>query len=120
MGRLRSLLGSLKREACGDVESFVLEDGSRYFYDPTGGECYLHSLDCLRAQADAEPFPEPPETLKAITRAKDRTAALNKLYGGTFDVFPYDKQGLVARGELVPRSMVVGYELGEPIPNLSD
>ena len=35
-------------------------------------------------------------------------------------VFPYEPETLVERGELVPRSMVVGRELGEPLPDLSE
>ena len=74
-------------------------------------------MDCLRAQHDCEPFPEPPETLKAIAtaiaRARDRRSALDQLYaGGSFGLFPYDPEALVERGELVPRSLVAGRELG--------
>jgi hypothetical protein len=87
---LRGWLKRLERDARGDLESFVLMDGSRYYYNPISGECFLHSMDCLRAQHYGTPYPEPPETLKAITRARDRRAALSQLYSGTFDIFPYD------------------------------
>jgi hypothetical protein len=47
--------------------------------------------------------------------------ALEQVYGsGSFVIFPYDTEALVERGELVPRSMVVGKELGEPLPDLSE
>jgi len=118
---LRNWIKRLERGAREDLESFVLEDGSRYYYDPASGDCFLHSMDCLRAQGECEPFPEPPETLKAVARARDRGAALNQLYpNGSFGVFPYEPEALVERGELVPRSMVVGRELGEPLPDLSE
>jgi len=117
---LRGWIKRLERDARGDLESFVLEDGSRHYYDPTSGERFLHSMDCLRAQSDGEPFPDPPETIKALPRARDRAAALNQVAGGTFDIFPYDKQVLVERGELVPRSLVAGRELGEPLEDLSE
>jgi hypothetical protein len=42
------------------------------------------------------------------------------LYGGTFDVFPYEVEALVERGEFVPRSVVFGRELGEPVGDLSE
>jgi hypothetical protein len=78
-------------------------------------------MDCLRAQGKCEPFPEPPETLKAIARARDRRAALNQLYpNGSFGVFPYEVEALIECGELVPRSLVAGRELGEPLPDLSE
>ncbi len=118
---LRGWIKRLEQGARGDLASFVLEDGSRYDYNPIGADLYLHSMDCLRAQGECEPFPEPPETLKAITRARDRKAALNQLYpSGSFGVFPYEVEPLVERGELVPRSMVAGRELGEPLPDLSE
>jgi hypothetical protein len=58
--------------------------------------------------------------LKAITRARDRRGALYQLYGGTFGIFPYDEDALIERGELVPRSVVVGRELGEPVEDYSE
>jgi hypothetical protein len=121
MGRIRGWLKRLERDARKDLASFALEDGSRYYYDPQSGDCFLHSMDCLRAQGDGEPFPEPPETLKAIARARDRRAALSQLYpGGSFGVFPYEPEALIERGELVPRSLVAGRELGEPLEELSE
>jgi hypothetical protein len=118
---LRDKLRRLERDAHGDLASFVVEDGSRYYFNPKSGECFLHSMDCLRAQGDCEPFPEPPETVKAIAIARDRGAALNQLYpSGTFGIFPYEVEALVERGELVPRSLVAGRELGEPLENLSE
>jgi hypothetical protein len=119
---LRGWLKRLERGAREDLASFALEDGGRHYYDPQSGECFLQSMDCLRAQGNCEPFPEPPETLKAIARAKDRRAALEQLYpNGSFDIFPYEPEALVERGELVPRSLVAGRELGDgPIPDLSE
>src|SRR5215216_3578603 len=118
---MRSWIKRLERNASEDLASFILEDGSRYYFNPTSAEIFLHSMDCLGAQGDCEPFPEPPETLKPIARARDRGAALNQLYpSGTFGIFPYEVEALVERGELVPRSLVVGRELGEPLPDLSE
>jgi hypothetical protein len=117
---LRGKLRRLERNANEDLASFILEDGTRYYYNPTSAETFLHSMDCLRAQGDCEPFPEPPETVKAIAKARDRRAVLNQLYpNGSFGIFPYEVEALLERGELVPRSMVAGRELGEPLPDLS-
>ena len=118
----RDKLRRLEAAARGRLESFELEDGSRHYFDRVSGERFLHSLACLRAQGEGETtFPEPPETVRAIARAKDRRAALEQVYPpGAFDVFPYDTEALVERGELVPRSMVVGHELGEVLEDLSE
>ncbi len=119
---LRGKVRALERMARGQVESFELEDGSRHYYDPSSAERFLHSLECLRAQGEGKTsFPEPPETVRALLRAKDRAAALKQVYGnGSFTLIPYDTEALVLRGELVPRSMVVGKELGEALPDLSE
>ncbi len=119
---LRDKMRRLESALRGQVESFELEDGSRHYYDPVSPERFLHSMNCLRAQSEGETtFPEPPETVRAITRARDRAAALRQVYGsGSFDIFPYEPEALVERGELVPRSMVAGRELGEVLPDLSE
>jgi hypothetical protein len=119
---VRNKLRRLEAAARGWLESFELADGSRHYYDRVSAERLLHSMECLRAQGEGKTtYPEPPETLRAITRAKDRRAALEQVYHpGAFDVFPYDTEALVERGELVPRSMVAGRELGEVLEDLSE
>ena len=117
---LRGWLKRLERDAREDLASFVLEDGSRHYYDPASGERFLHSMDCLRAQHPEDTFPTPPETIKALTRARDRGAALELVTGGTLGIFPYDPEALVERGVLVPRSLVAGRELGAPVEDLSE
>ena len=117
---LRGWIKRLERDARGDLASFVLEDGSRYYYNPESGEWFLHACDCLRAQGDCEPFPEPPETIIALTRARNRAAALEATCGGGFGLFPYEREALLDRGELVPRSLVAGRKLGEPTGGLSE
>ncbi len=118
----RDKMRRFEQAARDHLESFELEDGSRYWYDPVSPDRFLHTMNCLLAQGDGETtFPEPPETVRAITRARDRAAALEQVYGsGSFVIFPYDTEALVERGELVSRSMVVGRELGEPLPDLSE
>jgi hypothetical protein len=118
---LRSWLKRVEHSARGTLASFELEDGSRFYYDPEQGEVFLHSMECLRAQGEgATTFPEPPPVIQAIARAKDRRAAFEKVYDGDFSVLPYDRDALIERGEFVPVSMVVGRELGEVLPDLSD
>src|SRR5215212_8591265 len=100
---LRGKLRRLERGARGNLESFILEDGSRHYYNPESGECFLHACDCVRAGYEGKPYPEPPETIKALTRARDRGAAFEQVCG---DSFPYGREALVERGELVTRPMV--------------
>lgn len=115
---LKGKLDRLEAGLLDHLKSFVLEDGSRHYYDQTSGELFLHSMDCLRAQGDGETsFPEPPETIKALTKARDRATAVEQLATGPF---PYDIPALVEYGELVPRSMVAGRDLGEPLEDLSE
>lgn len=118
----REKLRRLENAARGKLKSLELEDGSRHYYGPLSGMTFLHSMACLRAQGEGKTtFPEPPETLLAITRAKDRATAFAQVYPtGTLDIFPYDVEALVERRELVLRSMVVGRELGEPLEDMSE
>jgi hypothetical protein len=63
---LRNKMRRLEAAARGNLESFILEDGSRHWYDVASGERFLHSLACLRAQGEGKTtFPEPPETVRA-------------------------------------------------------
>jgi hypothetical protein len=119
---IRGKLKRLERDARGSLESFRLEDGSRFYFDPMGVELFLHSMDCLRAQGTGEPFPEPPEVVKAIARAKNREVAYHQVRSGaSWDLFPYDVEALVERGEIVPRSLVHAHKLGEgPLLDLSE
>ena len=101
---LRRWLKRIERDAQGALGSFVLEDGTCHYYDPMGDELFLHMCDCLRAQGEGVPFPKPPETIKAIARARNREAAFEQVRGGAdWDLFPYDAEALVKRGEIVPR-----------------
>ena len=110
----RGKLRRLERGARGNLESFVLEDGSRYYFNPTSAECFLHACACVRAEHDGEPFPEPPETIKALTRARNRAAALEATCDGGFGLFPYEREALLERGELVPVSWI------HPIEDMSE
>jgi len=116
---VRSRLRRLARAARGHLASFELEDGSRFYWDRQSGELFLHLCDCLRHHHEPE-RPEPPEVVKALARAMDRRAAFAEVFGPYRDMLPYDEQALVERGEIVPISLVVGRELGEPLPDLSE
>jgi hypothetical protein len=101
---LKALLGRLEHELRGDLASFVLEDGTTHYFNPKGGQLFLHVAECARADRARTPRPEPPATLRALTKARDRAAAADKV-PGTNGLFPYSREALIADGELVPRSM---------------
>jgi|SRR5215208_2074563 len=101
---IRNFIKRLERGARGNMESFVLEDGSTYYFNPKGGELFLHTSACLRADHAGRKRPDPPPTLIALTKARDRRAAVEQV--ASSGLFPYSKEAIVERGELVHRSMV--------------
>ena len=117
----RDKLRRLESAARDNLGSFELEEGRRFYYDPQSPEMFLHICDCLRNHEKPE-RPEPPELMKAIARAKDRRSAYEQATAGAgiFAEFPYETEVLIERGEIVPVSLVVGRELGEPLPDLSE
>jgi hypothetical protein len=56
--------------------------------------------------------------LKAVANAKDRKRALSKLE--LENVLPLDAKALIERGEFVPRSLVAGRDVDEPVEDLSE
>ena len=62
-----------------DLESFVLEDGSCYYFDrlETYKELYLHAYDVQLV--DAHKWPEPPEVYRKVCQARDPAAVLKRL-----------------------------------------
>jgi hypothetical protein len=120
---VKGKLRRLERATREDLSSFELEDGNQYWYNPqqAGLELLLYSLECLKLQGDGVPYPEPPEVVLALARAKDRCSVLTELMGSpTVGFLPFEPEPLLERGELVHRSLVAGRELGEPIPDLSE
>jgi hypothetical protein len=117
-GRLRKLEKSMQ----GTMDSFVLRDGQRFFFDKNEAfsQAFLFFSDSMRAAHSGEPRPEPPPILEAISNARDRGAALSLALGGFSHLLPVDEGALVERGEFVHRSLVVGRELGEPLEDLSE
>jgi hypothetical protein len=98
-------LRRLERAASGQIASFSLQDGSRHYFSRESGECFLHACACVRAGARGEPFPDPPDTIKALTKARNREAALEMVAGS---LFPYEIEPLLERGELVEAERIHG------------
>jgi hypothetical protein len=114
---LRGRVRRLEHAARSNLESFVLEEGTHHYYNPESGEVFLHGCDCVRAGSKGKPFPEPPETIKALTRARNRADALEATCGGggaSLGLFPYEREALLERGELVPALWI------HPIEDMSE
>jgi hypothetical protein len=103
---LRDKLRRFEQAMSGHLASFELEDGSRFYYDPTSGERFLFWCECLCADS-AHEWPEPPEVYKKLTEAKYPERALDEIGGGgSFSTFVYDPEVLVNERRLEPRSLV--------------
>ncbi len=108
---LKEKIGRLEKTLRGQLASFELADGSRYFYEPEAAwwQLFLHGSNSLEADYRSEPRPEPPEILKAAARAKDRRSAVGQLYAqDPGPLTAYELEALVERGEFVPRSFLAG------------
>ena len=113
---LREKIARLQKAMESRVDYIELADGSRYFYEPgeVWSELFLHGSNCLEADYQSEPRPEPPEILKAIAKAKDRRRTGERLYGpNSYPFMGYDLESLVERGEFVPRSFLAGHTFEE-------
>ncbi len=106
---LKGKLGKLQKAMLGKLGYFELQDGSRFYFDPQEafGITFLYFAHSIDADYLREPRPEPPELLKAVAAAKDRGEALS-LVMGTAAHLPIDREALIERGEIVPRSLVSG------------
>ena len=107
MDGMRRELARMRKRVIGD-DSILLYDGSRYRYDCTSVamERFKHAAEAMQADYEGRPRPaEPPEILQAVARARNRRAALEKLYPEWETSRPfcaYDLVALVETGELVP------------------
>jgi hypothetical protein len=115
---LRDKLRRLEKLARGTMDSFVLRDGTRHFFDrqEAFGQAFQFFSDSMRADHSGEPRPDPPPILEAISNARDREDALERALGGFVGLLPIDPEALLARGALISRSLIQGVEyedLGE-------
>jgi hypothetical protein len=109
---LRDKLRRLERLARGKLDSFVLADGTRFFYAPQEAfaQAFMFFSDSMKADHNGAPRPDPPEILRAVAGARDRGDALSRALGGFGGLLPIDRDALVERGEFVPRSLVAEVE----------
>jgi hypothetical protein len=106
---VRSRIKRLEREARGNLASFELLDGSRYYFNPTSPDLFLHWYGCATA-GSAHSWPEPPEILRKLTQAKDLERAAEQVRGeGSCDFLPYDIEVLISERRLEPRPLMSRY-----------
>jgi hypothetical protein len=118
MSGLKSRLARLQKAVEGDADSIELTDGSRYFFEPGEAwkEVFRHGSDSLEADYRGKTRPSPPEILKAVAQAKNRRAAVEKLYApGTHPFNAYDMEELVEHCKLIPRSFLAGHSYEESL-----
>lgn len=102
--RLRSWVKKLEDRARGNMASFDLLDGSRYYYDPeeTHKQLFLHAYDSYLGVTSPAP-----EIYHAICRARDPEAALATIAPDNPGAFVdptalYDYEALIYERRLVP------------------
>ncbi len=106
---LKGKVARLQKLLRGSLESFELANGQRYYFDPEEAFKITFGFfgNSLTADWKREPRPEPPDLLKAVAEARDRGEALFRVMGEATHL-PIDREALVERGELLPRSLVAG------------
>jgi hypothetical protein len=95
----------LEHAARGDLGSFELLDGSRYYFDPTSPDLFMHWAECIKADS-AHNWPEPPEVVQKLTEAKDVARAIEKVRGKGWNCLVYDEEILITERRLEPRPLV--------------
>jgi hypothetical protein len=107
---LRSWIKRLEHAARGNLASFELLDGSRYYFDPLSWDLFMHWSECIHA-GSAHNWPPAPEIIRKVCEAKDVERALEEVRrGGTFSTFVYDEEVLINERRLVPRGLVTRYD----------
>ena len=117
---LRGELNRLRAALRGQLSSFELSDGSRFWYSEEQAfrDLFMFGSECGKVSR-VEDRPEPPPIVLALARAKDRRAALAALEPLPF--WPYEYAAFVERGLLVHRSLIAGRDVnGEPCEDLSE
>jgi hypothetical protein len=103
---VKDKLTRLERAARGEVESFELRDGSRFYFDylQTARAMYLHSIKCHTADT-VEEWPAPLQIHVKLLEARDPATVLTHLDppgGPQFAPLPYDRDTLISERRLVP------------------
>ena len=114
-------LNRLRKGKGSGTRSFLLKNGTRYYFDlqEAFSHIFLHASVCARAGYKRKARPKHlPEVLVKLSQAKDRERAIRMLYpteilastweqGGPFCAI--DLKHLVETGELIPRCFAPSY-----------
>ena len=111
---IRDRLKRLETAMEGNLSSIELADGTTYRYN--GDELWLellkHAYSSIRADYHRKVRPEPPEFFVMLARARDRRAAVTRVWPD-WEIRPrfcvFDLRALVERGELVPLAFAPGF-----------
>ena len=110
---LREWIKRMERAAKGDLESFELLDGSRYYFDrlETHRLMFMHWFACARAGNPCD-WPPAPEILQKLCEARDLDSAL-EVVASKGEFLPYDRDLLITERRLEPRSLVAGRDVND-------
>jgi|SRR5215208_4212308 len=113
---LRDQLQRLKRDARGDLDSFPLLDGSRYYYNTTEvhKQLFLHTYDLQLGRR-----PEPPEVLTKLCQARNPAAVLGRFRPERPEQAFVDLAACYDTDALVKGRRLVAFEV-EPPEDLSE
>jgi hypothetical protein len=107
---MRRWIKRLEHAARGNLASFELLDGSRYYFDPASPELFMHWYECGKA-GSAHHWPQAPEVLRKLTEAKDVERAIELVRGeGSWDFLVYDIEVLMSDRSLEPRGIESRYD----------
>ena len=116
---LRGWIKKLERDARGDLESFVLEDGSRFYYDrlETYKEMFLHAMDVQLGRG--EDWLEPPEIYRKMLEARDPAEVLKRFEPENPQVALVNVDEIFDADALVNERRLVLLDV-EPVEDLSE
>jgi hypothetical protein len=112
---LREWIKRMERATKGDLESFELVDGSRYYFDrlETHRLMFMHWIECAKA-GNPYAWPPAPGILQKLCEAREVDSAL-EVVASKDEILPYDRDLLITERRLEPRSLVAGRDVYDQV-----